>query len=82
MGHAVRVMTERNFDATLFSIERWQGSVPFCRLSSPFVPSLPDTWGEQADPLMAPFFQPRNSQHIERSETRDVGWGGNVCVPG
>ena len=49
-------MTERNFDATLFSIERWQGSVPFCRLSGPFIPSLPDTWGEQADPLMPLFF--------------------------
>ena len=37
--------------------------------------------GEQGDPVM-PLLQPRHPQRIERSETRNVGWGGTVCVPG
>ena len=40
VGDTTRETNQKNFNAALFSIERWQGSVAFCCLSGLFVPAF------------------------------------------
>ena len=85
----VRVMTERNPDATILSIDGVGACDHVLQLLPAFQTRVArrgtsmkfaSTKGANRGTLSCPPLQPRHPQRTDRGQTRNVGWGGIVCV--